>query len=82
MEATKKCKSCGRVLPLSQFGQHGKSKDGYKSSCKECNTKYIKSWKINRSLNEEGLEYFTEEALFKELKRRGYEGELTKKLSL
>lgn len=40
--ATKVCKRCGQVLPLSHFGHHFRSADGYKSICKSCQSASIK----------------------------------------
>lgn len=34
--AIKKCKACGRALPVSEFAKHWKSKDGYRNVCKNC----------------------------------------------
>lgn len=33
---TKTCKKCGRELPVSEFGRHAKTKDGYQPLCREC----------------------------------------------
>lgn len=32
---TKVCKRCGRELPLSSFGRHPKTRDGYQPVCRE-----------------------------------------------
>lgn len=36
---TKKCRECGRELPISEFGKNVKSSDGHLHVCKECNGK-------------------------------------------
>jgi len=36
MSATKHCKRCDRVLPVSKFSKHKNSKDGLNFYCKEC----------------------------------------------
>lgn len=41
-EGMRRCTKCGRVLPLSEFGHCGKSKDGYKHHCKECSNSYAR----------------------------------------
>ncbi len=33
---TKICKRCGRALPLTAFGRHSRTKDGYQPLCNEC----------------------------------------------
>ena len=33
---TKICSHCGRELPVSNFGRHSRTKDGYQPCCKEC----------------------------------------------
>lgn len=38
-EKTKKCRTCGRELPLSEYYERRDSKDGLESSCKECRIK-------------------------------------------
>ena len=40
--ATKVCKRCHRELPISEFGRHSKTKDGYQPVCKECRSKDMK----------------------------------------
>lgn len=34
--ATKKCRHCGKVLPITEFYRKSKSKDGLQCVCKEC----------------------------------------------
>ena len=36
---TKVCSKCGRELPVSEFGRHSRTKDGYQPCCKECLSK-------------------------------------------
>ena len=33
---TKVCSHCGRELPISSFGRHSRTKDGYQPCCKDC----------------------------------------------
>ena len=86
MEAeTKKCKVWGRVLPVSEFGKHGKSKDGYRSVCRSCDGGHEKKSAcavigtvIKRSI--EGgvpaLKGINAKDLIEELRYRGYKGKL------
>lgn len=39
---TKVCKRCGRELPVSEFGRHPKTKDGYQPVCRECRSAEMK----------------------------------------
>ena len=39
---TKKCSRCGRELPISSFGRHQKTKDGYQPVCRECRSAEMK----------------------------------------
>jgi hypothetical protein len=82
MEETKKCKCCGRELPLSEFT---KGKFGVFSTCKECVNKKrvdtIDAKKHHRDLEQEianakkmRLADFTPRDLMEELARRGIEG--------
>ena len=36
MTQTKQCRSCGRVLPLTEYGSNRANNDGYQIYCKEC----------------------------------------------
>ena len=54
---TKKCKCCGRELPLSEFNKDKGFKDGYKSKCKECTKASRKKYK--KVCSNCGKEYFT-----------------------
>ena len=40
--ATKVCSKCGRELPVSEFGRHAKTKDGYQPVCRECRSAEMK----------------------------------------
>lgn len=40
---TKKCKVCGKVLPLSEFPFHPKSKDGHTATCSHCHAESVRA---------------------------------------
>ena len=42
---TKVCTHCGRELPISKFGRHSRTKDGYQPCCKECQSEMNKGHK-------------------------------------
>lgn len=71
---TKVCVGCGRELSIDNFKVHNKSNDGYSKECKECSRRR-RNASAASALNP--LEKFTARQLIEELKRRGYEGELT-----
>lgn len=81
---TKKCKKCGTVLPVSEFAEDKRSKDGYRKTCKACcgvhETRGIKqvSTVVKRSI--EGgiaaLKGISPNDLIAELRFRGYKGKL------
>lgn len=81
----KTCSVCGQELPIESFTRNGL---GYTSVCSECaNKKKRESWqkrKERKTLEKElanakalRLEDFTPRELMQELKRRGYEFEMT-----
>ena len=43
--ATKVCSRCGRELPITNFGRHSRTKDGYQPCCKECQSEMNKGHK-------------------------------------
>ena len=82
---TKKCKACGRALPVSEFGKHWKSKDGYRNVCKSCDGVHetqiacsTAETVVRRSI--EGgilsLKGINAKDLIEELRYRGYKGKL------
>ena len=40
----KKCNTCGRELPKSQFNKAPRNRDGLKCRCKKCDSKYWKEY--------------------------------------
>lgn len=93
---TKVCKKCGRELPLSEFGKHSKTADGYNSTCRSCIGESIS--RRLRSGSEDrpkpspdavgkdpigGLELLsalTDDDIAAELGSRGWHGQLSKTL--
>ena len=42
---TKVCSHCGRELPITNFGRHSRTKDGYQPCCRECQSEMNKGHK-------------------------------------
>ena len=66
---TKVCQWCGKELPLSHFQKRGL---GYRIICNDC-------LKREQGATDK-FKDFTSRELIDELKARGYEGQLTKKI--
>lgn len=45
METFKRCKRCGRDLPLENFKYNFTTEDGYAVRCKECNSEHYQQKK-------------------------------------
>ena len=82
-EGTKRCKHCGRLLSTSMFHRHRTSKDGFWSTCKECCREERKTLKeqlragaTSKQQIVFNISTLTDDAIFDELLRRGYIGEL------
>jgi len=89
--ATKVCKRCGQELPISEFGKHHKTKDGYQPVCRSCRSKEMKgvSQKEVKDRAKEKteftfvpdmptmLEQYTDDQLIEELRKRGWSGRIT-----
>jgi hypothetical protein len=43
-EETKTCSACGRTLPVSEFYNRTRSKDGKRTRCKQCDNLAHKDW--------------------------------------
>lgn len=72
---SKRCRKCGRELPLSEFRPDKRNKDGFSSVCKVCEGKVelekpLPPQKLN--LTSLTLKSATTEQIVEELKRRGY----------
>lgn len=77
---TKFCPICQRTLPVSEFYSNASKRDGLSSECRECHKEYDrKAREGERKIQTDNcLSDFTGKQLYGELKRRGYEGRLTK----
>lgn len=68
IEKTRKCRICGKILPLSKFERFGNH--GYHSACKACEGKDFGL--------DERFKSFESRELILELRARGYRGKLQK----
>ena len=68
IEKTKKCRICGKVLPLSMFEKFGIR--GYHTACKACEGKDYST--------DDRFKDITSRDLILELRARGYKGKLQK----
>lgn len=83
-EATKRCKVCKKILPVSEFAEHRRSKDGYRNVCKVCagvhESRVVHPFgkEIKRSIKGgvEALKGISIHDIFAELNFRGYRGKL------
>ena len=82
---TKKCKQCGSILPMTEFAEDRRSKDGYRKICKACAGVHEKRGAdpvttiVKRSIKGgiEALKGISPQELIAELRFRGYHGKLT-----
>lgn len=44
-EKTKKCRVCGRELPLTAFSKNRRERDGLNRRCRECDNAYQRAYK-------------------------------------
>ena len=68
VEDTRKCRICGKILPVSKFDRFGKR--GYHTACKACEGKDYST--------DERFKDITSRDLILELRARGYKGKLQK----
>ena len=122
-EGMKKCCHCGRILPVTEFRRHKKSPDGLQYACKECQVEMTTKAKQKRTENRKkvireaqkevikekilagdpeikvqevevvnhltdppavpliALEFASDDQIVDELRRRGYQGNIIKKVS-
>lgn len=80
---TKVCRTCGRELPVSEFGHHHLTKDGYNPDCRECRSKRMKDRKaVITQEFENSIAQLEDQALVDELRERGYEVTCKKTIEL
>lgn len=69
----RKCRSCGRVLPLDSFYINESCRGGREPRCKECKAHRKAYTKSAADISLSDLPY---EVLIEELRKRGFRGEL------
>lgn len=47
-EKTKKCRVCGRELPLTAFSKNRRERDGLNNRCRECDNAYQRAYKARK----------------------------------
>lgn len=75
-EGHKVCAKCGRDLPLTEYYRKGR---GYQSWCKDCCRDHgrLRNGSTGEYRENPTLTQATDQQLYDELKRRGYEGKLS-----
>lgn len=69
----RKCRSCGRILPIENFYFSERCRGGHEPRCKECK-QHRKAY--TQSAADISLSELSYEILVDELRRRGFVGEL------
>lgn len=82
----KRCKACGKELPLTSFSTYSKAKDGHRNTCKACFGAHMSAGKTNKldtiddcdndNTGADEFKAYTSRDLILELRRRGYRGKL------
>ena len=80
----KTCPKCNRTLPLSDFYVMVGRPDGHSSYCKDCNRQHgrLRNGTTGEYRADPTISQATDKQLYDELKRRGYDGKLTKTSTL
>lgn len=90
----KKCRKCGRVLPIDEFNKHCRTKDGHFNICKKCYGEVRYKFPHEGKLSQNGapgrtastavgmITEWADSELAEELRRRGYRGALVKEIEL
>lgn len=69
----RKCRSCGRILPIDNFYISERCRGGHEPRCKECKQRRKAYTKSSADISLSELSY---DILIDELRRRGFKGEL------
>ena len=73
----RKCRRCGKILPITDFNPNESCRGGYEPTCKACK-EIRKSQKpaIKKSSQDIDLSSISDEVLMCEIRKRGFTGEL------
>lgn len=71
----RKCRSCGRILPIDNFNLNERCRGGHEPRCKECKAEHKAYTKSSADVSLSDLPY---EILVEELRRRGFRGQICK----
>lgn len=72
----RKCKRCGRILPIEEFRKNGSCRGGYEPTCKTCKGSGEFVRPCRKSSMDIDLSSLSIDVLLSEIRSRGYTGEL------
>lgn len=74
--AYRKCRRCGKVLPIEEFAQNDSCRGGYEPTCKACKDIRRNNKTARKSSFDIDLSSISDDVLMGEIRRRGFTGEL------
>ena len=68
---SKRCKKCGRTLPITEFYKHKLMKDGHLNECKDCHNERCRKYRVKMSKDPVFVERERERSKMKDKNRTG-----------
>lgn len=72
----RKCRKCGKILPITDLAPNARCRGGYQPTCKKCKSESHSIKTVSGNSLDVNLDTLSNDVLICEIRKRGFKGEL------